>query len=211
MNFDTDPIEAFIDGDWLKAKNTTLGADDGIGVAAGLALMEHPNLKHGPIEILITVDEETSMGGAIELAKAPFLSNKVLINVDSEEDHRICIGCAGGFGKEVTINMDRVSLADAADEFGSRPVGEFKVHRLNISGLCGGHSGIEIHLGRANAVQLLSRILEFLISEKQIAVQLVEMGEGGNAMNSIPPHADCMVAVPKKQSDALEEAVCTFW
>merc|ERR1719334_377685 len=123
LNFDTDPIEAYIDGEWLKAKNTTLGADDGIGVAAGLALMEHPNLKHGPIEILITVDEETSMGGAIELAKAPFLQNKVLINVDSEEDHRICIGCAGGFGKTVTVDMDRVTL----------PADSFKVHRLNIS------------------------------------------------------------------------------
>jgi len=201
LNFDTDPIEAYIDGEWLKAKNTTLGADDGIGVAAGLALMEHPNLKHGPIEILITVDEETSMGGAIELAKAPFLSNKILINVDSEEDHRICIGCAGGFGKTVTVDMDRVTL----------PADSFKVHRLNISGLCGGHSGIEIHLGRANAVQLICRILNFLISEKKIAVQLVEMGEGNNAMNSIPPHADCTVAVPKGQSELFEESVRNYW
>jgi len=106
FDFDTDPIEAYIEdnGEWLKAKNTTLGADDGIGVAAGLALMEHPNLKHGPIELLITVDEETTMVGAMKLSKAPFLSNKILINVDSEEVNRICIGCAGGFNKQFIVS-----------------------------------------------------------------------------------------------------------
>eukprot|EP01083_Nonionella_stella_P237529 833179_1 len=124
FDFDNDPIQAYVDDGWLKARNTTLGADDGIGVAAGLALMEHPGLVHGPIELLITVDEETGMDGAIYLAKSPFLQNKVLINVDSEEVNRICIGCAGGFDKKVSVKMNR-SLTN----------NDYKAYSMNVTGL----------------------------------------------------------------------------
>eukprot|EP00484_Ammonia_sp_Unknown_P017511 CAMPEP_0197039982 /NCGR_PEP_ID=MMETSP1384-20130603/16731_1 /TAXON_ID=29189 /ORGANISM="Ammonia sp." /LENGTH=579 /DNA_ID=CAMNT_0042470659 /DNA_START=33 /DNA_END=1772 /DNA_ORIENTATION=- len=202
FDFDNDPIEAYIDGGWLKAKNTTLGADDGIGVAAGLALMEHPNLVHGAIELLITADEETSMMGAIKLAKAPFLKNKILINVDSEEDHRICIGCAGGFNKHFTVNMNRVALKKTASAS--------KVYEMNISGLCGGHTGIQIHLGRANAIQCIARILNYLVIDQKIEVQLVDI-RGGNAMNAIPNASQCTVVVAAGDAEKYEQAVTEYW
>merc|ERR1712233_264441 len=113
------------------------------------------------------------MVGAIHLDKAPFLQNNVLINVDSEESNRICIGCAGGFNKKVNVTMNR-SILSKTDQF--------KVYKMTVSGLNGGHTGIQIHLGRANAIILLCRILNYLISEKKIDVQIVEM-EGGNAGN----------------------------
>jgi len=204
FDFDNDPIRGYIDddGEWLKAKNTTLGADDGIGIAAGLALMEHPNLVHGPIELLITVDEETNMGGAINLETAPFLQNKVLINVDSEEDHRICIGCAGGFNKFFSVNMNRSIIKN--DDNG------YKVYSINISGLCGGHTGIQIQLERANAIQLLCRILNYLMIEKKMDLQLVEIN-GGNALNAIPSYSHCGIVIKSELSDQFEEAIQEYW
>ena len=202
FDFDNDPIQAYInDEGWLKAHGTTLGADDGIGVAAGLALMEHPNLIHGPIELLITVDEETSMVGAKQLAKAPFLTQKILINVDSEEDHRICIGCAGGFEKTFKVKMNK-SLIKNKDKY--------KVFKINIKDLCGGHTGIQIQLGRANAIQLLCRILNYLTKNKKIGIKLVEIS-GGNAMNAIPSYSNCTIIVLSDDSNKYEEAIQEYW
>lgn len=193
-----------MDGEgWLKAKNTTLGADDGIGIAAGLALMEHPNLIHGPIELLVTVDEETSMNGAIGLAKSPFLTQKVLINVDSEEDHRICIGCAGGFNKRFSVKMNKLLIKNDSKS-------KYKVYKINITGLCGGHTGIQIQLGRANAIQLLCRILNYLIREEKIAIQIIDIN-GGNASNAIPSFSNCTIIVPSDDGDKYEKAVQKYW
>eukprot|EP01084_Bolivina_argentea_P049296 90678_1 len=200
FDFDTDPIKAYICNEWLKANNTTLGADDGIGIAAGLALMEHPNLIHGNIELLITVDEETTMGGAHGLAKAPFLQNKILINVDSEESNRICIGCAGGFNKKFTVKMNRLLMNK----------NEYKVYNINISGLCGGHTGIQIHLGKANAIQLLCRILNYLILDKKMDIRFVDIC-GGNAQNAIPCYANCNIVIDAKSCEIFEEAVQLYW
>eukprot|EP01084_Bolivina_argentea_P293650 505076_1 len=201
-DFDNDPIEAYVDGEWLKARNTTLGADDGIGVAAGLALMEHPNLVHGPIELLITVDEESGLGGAKGLAEAPFLQNNVLINVDSEENNRVCVGCAGGFYKTLKVQVNK-SLVSNADN-------QYKVYSMNVTGLCGGHTGIQIHLGRANAIQLLCRMLNYLILDKKIGVQLVDIS-GGNAANAIPCYSKCNLLIPKDSCDVFEESIQDYW
>eukprot|EP01084_Bolivina_argentea_P049292 90672_1 len=201
FDFDNDPIEAYIEGEYLKANKTTLGADDGIGIAAGLALMEHPNLIHGPIELLITVDEESNMAGAINLAKFPFLQNKILINVDSEDSHRICIGCAGGFKKTFNITMNKYLFKNS---------NKYKVFNINISGLLGGHTGIQIHLGRANAIKLLCRILNYLILDKKIDLQLIDIC-GGNAQNAIPSYAKCNVAISEKLKNVFEESLQEYW
>eukprot|EP01083_Nonionella_stella_P280561 954433_1 len=201
FDFENDSIKAYIDQDikWLKAENTTLGADDGIGIAAGLSLFEHPNLIHGPIELLITIDEETTMLGAQQLSAKPFLKNNILINVDSEDDHKICIGCAGAFNKEIVLYMNTQTLNN-----------QCTVYNICISGLRGGHTGVDIHLGRANALKLICRLLNYLISDKKIKLQLIEMS-GGNAPNAIPSYAKCCVAIPNKLIHKFEEYALYYW
>ncbi|MBQ9711280.1 MAG: beta-Ala-His dipeptidase, partial [Bacteroidales bacterium] len=170
-NFLTDPIKTIIDGDWVTADRTTLGADNGIGVAMGLAVLEDPTVKHGPVEVLVTYDEETGMTGANSL-KPGVLKGDILINLDSEEEGELCVGCAGGL--------------DVTGDFKYRtyktPEG-FEGLTILVSGLQGGHSGMDISLYRANANKVVSRMLLPLI-EKFGA--LVTEFNGGSLRNAIP-------------------------
>ncbi|MGB9906941.1 MAG: aminoacyl-histidine dipeptidase [Candidatus Saccharicenans sp.] len=181
-DFLKDPIQPRIDGDWVKASGTTLGADNGIGLAACLAVLEDRSLIHGPLECLFTVDEETGLTGAFKLGR-DMLQGKLLLNLDSEDEGTFTIGCAGGADSEITLPLERKKK---------------KVTNLiliKISGLLGGHSGLDINLGRGNALKLLSRVLA-LASEKY-KLELVALN-GGSKRNAIPREAWAVVAMEPK-------------
>ena len=146
-DFEKDPIETYIDGDWVKAKGTTLGADNGLGVAAIMAVLEAKDLKHGPLDALITKDEETGMYGAFGL-KPGTVNGEILLNLDSEDEAEIFIGCAGGIDTTSTFTYKQDSL----------PAGKFYL-RVEVKNLLGGHSGGDIHLGRGNANKQFARFL----------------------------------------------------
>ncbi len=187
-NFDQDPIQMVRDGEWIGARGTTLGADNGIGVAGALALLSDPEAVHGPLEILITVDEETGLTGANQISKK-LLTGKYLLNLDSEEDEIFYIGCAGGID---TAGMFRVKLMPL-------PSGQYSAFSLQISGLKGGHSGGDIHLGRANAIKLLARTLNAL----QSVSPYINGIQGGSKRNAIPREAELILVVPEEH---LEKA-----
>lgn len=187
-NFDTDPIEAYVEGDWVKARGTTLGADNGIGVAMMLAILDSDDLKHPALECLFTVDEETGLTGAYGLAK-DFLSGTILINLDSEEDGEVFIGCAGGIGTRAFFDYETEAT----------PPGYFGF-RVSVSGLSGGHSGGDIHLGRANANKVLNRYLWEL--NQQVDLRLYSF-EGGNLHNAIPREATALCAVPHADKEKV--------
>ena len=151
-DFENDPIETYIDGDWVKAKGTTLGADDGMGVAAIMAIMEDKTLKHGPLEALITADEETGMFGAFGL-KPGTVDGDILLNLDSEEEGELYIGCAGGEDLTAVLEYKEVET-DPADI----------ALKVTLKGLRGGHSGLEINEGRANANKLMARFMNQVIT-----------------------------------------------
>ena len=181
FDFDKDPIGLRLDGDMLYAQGTTLGSDNGIGVAAGLALLDEPELKHGPVELLFTVDEETGLTGAQEL-DASLLEGRILINLDSEEHGLITIGCAGGADTQARLELD------------ARPLGTSECRtpmKIRVRGLKGGHSGIDIHLGRANALLLLARALSRALA-LGIRVELASFS-GGSKRNAIPREAEALV------------------
>lgn len=186
-NFVTDPLDVYIDGDWVRARNTTLGSDDGMGVAAAMAIIEDKSVEHGPIEVLITRDEETNMEGAFGL-KSGLLDGKFLLNLDSETEGELTIGCAGGM--DIICNMQYQEINVQPDHM--------TCYNIAIRGLLGGHSGIEIHKGRANANKLMARIL-FAAVNTQLA-WLVSW-HGGNMRNAIPRECDATVIVPKVQEE----------
>ncbi len=148
FDFVNDPIEGYIDGDWIRANGTTLGADNGLGVAAALAILEDKELKHSDLELLFTASEETGMDGAYALT-AEQLKGDILLNLDTEEHGELCIGCAGGLDLLITFDNELVPT----------PQGDYTARRLSIGGLRGGHSGIEIDQQRGNAIKLLFRFL----------------------------------------------------
>ncbi len=182
-DFDKDPIQCYVDGDWVKAKGTTLGADNGIGVAAALAIMESKDLEHGPIEALFTLDEETGLFGAQAL-KPGFLNGKILMNLDSEEDGALYIGCAGGQNTFVKFkfNLNDVPANTTAFE-------------IKIAGLKGGHSGLDINTGRGNAIKLIARLLHEL--NYTFGIRLVSIN-GGSKHNAIPRETFAIIRVAKK-------------
>jgi len=191
-DFLTDPIPAYIDGDWVKTHGTTLGADDGMGVAAIMAIMEDKTLRHGPLEALITADEETGMYGAFGL-KAGELQGKVLLNLDSETEGELYIGCAGGI--DVTATMQYLEI---------EPYENRKAYKVTLSGLRGGHSGLEISEGRANANKLMGRFMrEAIISCK---AGLAEW-KGGNMRNAIPRDAHVVVTIPTRSKSKFLKLV----
>jgi dipeptidase D len=192
FDFEKDPIEALIDGEWVTANGTTLGSDNGIGVAAAMAVLESTTLKHGPVEALFTVDEETGMTGAFGL-KPGLLNGDILINMDSEDEGELTVGCAGG------INIS-VSKKYTPEEV---PPG-FKAYKLQIKGLKGGHSGLDINLGRANANKLLFRFL--MQAEADLKIRLSEV-EGGDLRNAIPREANAVVLVPGDSETPFERLV----
>ncbi len=189
FNFETDPIEAYIDGKWVTANDTTLGADNGIGVAAAMAVLEATNLVHGPVEALFTIDEETGMTGAFGL-KPGILKGDILLNLDSEDDSELNIGCAGGVDATVTYQYEEVTAP--AENVG------FKVM---LSGMKGGHSGIDISLYRANANKLLFRFLKKASSEYEVRIAEVE---AGSLRNAIPREAWALLSVSKAKLEGIK-------
>ncbi|HKL66612.1 MAG TPA: aminoacyl-histidine dipeptidase [Bacteroidales bacterium] len=194
-NWDKDPIKPYIDGNWVRAKDTTLGADDGIGIAAQLAVLSDPGIKTGQVECLFTVDEETGMTGAIELEKN-FFKSKILLNLDSEDEGELFIGCAGGIDTVAEI------------PYTTEPVINDSVsYSLEITGLQGGHSGDEIHKGFANSVKLMTRLLLTLTEKYGIRISYFN---GGNLRNAIPREAFASVTCEKKYADSIPGEVDSF-
>ena len=189
-NFETDPIEPWIDGEWVKAKGTTLGADNGLGVAAIMAVMEDKTLRHGPINALITADEETGMYGANDLPTGE-LEGDILMNLDSETWGKFVIGSAGGIDVTATLDYQEVDTdpEDAA------------VHVI-LKGLRGGHSGLEIHEGRGNANKLMVRFVREAIEDTEARLAC---WQGGNMRNAIPFKAEVILTLPKENIPALRE------
>lgn len=180
-DFDKDPIQPFIAGEWVKAKGTTLGADDGIGVAAQLAILEATDIAHGPVECLFTVDEETGLSGAFGLDPS-ILKSTILLNLDSEDEGEIFIGCAGGMDTVITLPcIMEAGLADA------------KGYKIKVSGLKGGHSGDDINKGLGNANKILNRLL--WESSKMFGLKVASFN-AGNLRNAIAREGEAIVAVP---------------
>ena len=194
-NFETDPIQPWIDGEWVKATGTTLGADNGLGVAAIMAIMEAKDLQHGPIDALITRDEETGMYGANDLPEGE-LQGDILLNLDSEHWGKFVIGSAGGI--DVTATLEYKEVETDADD---------KAVRVTVKGLRGGHSGLEIHEGRANANKLLVRIVREAVEELDARLAT---WQGGNMRNAIPFKAEAVLTVPQENVAALKE-LCADW
>ena len=189
-NFETDPIQPWIDGEWVKAKGTTLGADNGLGVAAIMAVLEDKTLKHGPVEAVITADEETGMYGANDLPEN-MLKGDILLNLDSEHWGKFVIGSAGGIDVTATLEYQEVET-DATDA----------AVRVTLKGLRGGHSGLEIHEGRGNANKLMVRFVREAIEECEARLA---GWQGGNMRNAIPFKAEVVLTLPKENVEALKE------
>ena len=189
-DFLKDAIPAYVDGDWLKARGTTLGADNGIGVAFELAVLSDNSIKHGPIECLFTVDEETGLTGANELEKGMFTS-KTLINLDSEDEGEIFIGCAGGIDTLVKFHYTKKA-----------PKANSVAYKITIKGLKGGHSGDDINKGRGNSNKILNRLL-YLASD-EYKIRLAEFN-GGNLRNAIPREASSTIVIPGYKKNNFAE------
>ncbi|MFV0595138.1 aminoacyl-histidine dipeptidase [Shewanella sp.] len=194
-DFTKDPIEAYVDGDWVKAKGTTLGADNGIGMASALAILGSNDIKHGPLEVLLTIDEEAGMTGAFGL-QAGMLDAEILINTDSEQEGEIYMGCAGGVDAQITLPM----VWQASEQ-------SYASFSLHLSGLKGGHSGVNIHLGRGNANKLLARFL--FENADELALELTQF-TGGSLRNAIPREANISFMLPAENVDVLNEKVRAF-
>lgn len=188
-DFTKDPIQPYIDGEWVKARGTTLGADNGIGMASALAVLADDSVEHGPLEVLLTMTEEAGMDGAFGL-QANWLQADILINTDSEEEGEIYMGCAGGIDFISTLPLSREAI----------PAG-FETFKLTLKGLKGGHSGGDIHLGLGNANKLLARFLAGHAAELDLL--LVDFN-GGTLRNAIPREAFATVAVPASKADELK-------
>ncbi len=182
IDFEKDPILSYVDGEWMRAKGTTLGADDGIGIAMAMAVLTDESLKHGPIECLFTRDEETGLTGA-EALESGFMTGKYLINLDSEDEGEIFIGCAGGVNTEIDFDYFTQEI----------PEGSVAL-RVVIDKLVGGHSGDDINKNRANANKLLARFLHN--ESNKFDINLISI-DGGNLHNAIPRHAEAVIAVPE--------------
>ena len=195
-DFLKDPIEAYVSGEWVTARGTTLGADDGLGVALALAVLADDTLRHGPIEALFTIDEEQSMDGAFGL-KADFLRSGILLNCDSEKEGELFVGCAGGLDVNVSFQFREDHYV---------PQGDMAV-KLTLTGLKGGHSGVDIHLGRANANKLMFRFLKEAVRDYGARLSAVE---GGSLRNAIPRDAFAIVTIPGDNAEALWELVADY-
>ncbi len=182
FDFDTEGIKMIYANDWVRADGTTLGADNGIGVAAIMAVLSSKEIKHPPIEALFTIDEETGMTGALGL-KGGLLSGTIMLNLDTEDDRELTIGCAGGV--DITIQKNYQSIEIDRNFIGIR---------LELKGLKGGHSGVDIHFGRGNANKLMNRILYRLNNELEMVISSIQ---GGGLRNAIPRESFSVIAVPE--------------
>ena len=194
-DFSKDPIVSHREGDWLKAKDTTLGADNGIAIAYVMALAEDDTADHPPLELLFTVDEETGLNGAKGLSPG-FIKGRILINLDSEDEGVATIGCAGGLDSLLTLDLPTSSVPPTA-----------RLYRLVVGGLKGGHSGVDINKQRGNANKLIGRILTHM--ERAAPVRLVSL-KGGSRKNAIPRDAEALLAIDSSETDDLFSAVDRF-
>ena len=192
-NFTTDPIQPYVDGEWVKAKGTTLGADNGIGLASALAVLIDPTIEHGPIEVLVTTSEETGMHGAFGL-QSNWLKSHYLINTDSEDEGEIFTGCAGGVDFTSTFAVAYAVIPEKHDCYIS----------VSLKGLIGGHSGCDIHLGRGNAIKLMARFLAEYAQD--ISFRLADI-KGGSLRNAIPREAFAEMTLSKQDLPQLESIV----
>ena len=190
FDFETDAIRPVMDGEYLKADGTTLGSDNGIGVAAMLAILESEDIAHGPLEFLFTIDEETGLTGAGGLAE-DLLEGRLLINLDSEEEGVLTIGCAGGADTYLTLPVARSAVASGQAALAIR-----------VEGMKGGHSGVDIHLQRGNAVRLLSRVLYSASLESKFNLASID---GGNAHNAIPREANAVIVCDSSDSEGIAD------
>lgn len=189
-DFINDPIEAYVDGEWVTANGTTLGADNGIGLSASLAVLASKDIQHGPLEVLVTIDEEAGMTGAFGL-EAGWLEGDILLNTDSEDEGEVYMGCAGG----IDVNIELPIEWEATDATKSAV-------NVSLNGLKGGHSGVDIHLGRANANKLLVRTLSLLDIDFAIANL-----QGGSLRNAIPREAEVTLVIDGQDKDTLVDAL----
>jgi dipeptidase D len=194
FDFNTQGIEMFVDGDWVKANGTTLGADNGIGVSTIMAILSSTTIPHPAIEALFTIDEETGMTGALSL-KGGLLDGEIMLNLDTEEDNELTIGCAGGIDVTATgtYTQQASSLASAL--------------RICIKGLTGGHSGIDIHKGRGNANKLMNRLL--LQLSKQFQVEIASI-EGGSLRNAIPRESEAEIIVNDVDLELVKKEISSY-
>ena len=191
-DFMTDPIQTWVDGEWLKAKGTTLGADDGIGIAMALAAITDKELPHPAIECLFTVDEETGLTGAMKL-KDGMLKSKRLINLDSEDDGQIFIGCAGGIDTLAKMHYEPINSTSYIDP-------SYIAIRLSVGGLLGGHSGDDINKGRANANQFIVWFLARIWPQTELHLASIN---GGNLRNAIAREAEAVIAIPMAYKEQI--------
>jgi len=194
-DFLNDPLKPFVDGDWVKAEGTTLGADNGIGVAAALAILASKEIKHGPVEALFTIDEGTGMTGAFEL-KPGVLKGDILLNMDSEDEGELYIGCAGGTNANAKIRFQGTTAPAGHDTF-----------RLTVKGLKGGHSGLDIPLGRGNSNKILNRLM--WVAAKEIGLRLASIS-GGSLRNAIPRESFAIVGIPSAKKETFISYVKAF-
>ncbi|MEF8983703.1 MAG: beta-Ala-His dipeptidase, partial [Bacteroidales bacterium] len=192
FDFENQPIEAYVDGEWVTADGTTLGADNGIGVAAALTVLQSDDLEHGPIEALFTVDEETGMTGASSL-KPGLLDAEILINMDSEDEGELYIGCAGGLETNARFHFKKDTLPQ-----------DINAYKLTVKGLKGGHSGLDIQLQRGNANKVLNRILWYATEKLDVRIAGIE---SGSLRNAIPREGYAVVVVPSNQFGEFKEYV----
>ncbi len=191
FDFNTQGIEMLVDGDWVKANGTTLGADNGIGVASIMALLESTDIPHPALEALFTIDEETGMTGALSL-KGGLLDAKIMLNLDTEDDHELTIGCAGGIDVTATGTYD--AKAPAQD----------RALKLTVKGLTGGHSGMDIHKGRGNANKLMNRLLMNLHKAFDLEISSLD---GGSLRNAIPRESVCELIVASAQEEKVRQNI----
>jgi len=189
-DFDADPINAFIDGEWVTAKGTTLGADDGIGIAAQLAILASTTIKHGPIECLFTVDEETGLTGAFEL-KPNFFKSQILLNLDSEDEGELFIGCAGGIDTVITFAFETEKVPS-----------DFEAFQIAVTGLKGGHSGDDIDKGLGNSIKIINRFLWKGTNKYDLRISSID---GGNLRNAIPREAFATFVMHKDDVKSMKE------
>jgi dipeptidase D len=194
-DWEKDPIEAYVDGDWVTANGTTLGADNGMGCAAAMAVLEAKDLVHGPVEALFTIDEETGMTGAINL-QAGVLKGDILMNLDSEDEGELYVGCAGGVDVNVMMKYNQIAV----------PAG-YLAYNLAVTGLKGGHSGMDINIGRSNSNKMLFRFLNHCLYNFDIKLNEVK---GGSLRNAIPRESFAVVLVPEKEGKLFEAEVVKF-
>ncbi len=194
FDFDTEGIKMFIDGDWVKAKGTTLGADNGIGVAAIMSILESDTIAHPSLEALFTIDEETGMTGAKGL-KAGYLSGEILLNLDNENDEEIDIGCAGGIDISASLAYNQIPINNNQTAL-----------KITLKGLRGGHSGMDIHRGRGNANKLLARLL---FSLQEFGFQIAEFS-GGSLRNAIPRESFVVIVLPTEKVDTFKNDLSNY-